>query len=427
MAPKLLRESAESNGLAKRNKRGVETMATVFPGRELAHVWNSQTQPEGRNNNGQFYFTGRRLYSYGSHYLAGFIMPDGVALLNASGYSITTSKHMSFAHGATCNRRTIHAPKLTDLDYALRGAAEGKAKRYRREVREYLGKHASELSEEAAAYIAGVFGLSRSLPAIRRKAERDAAKAKAEAERRAHAAALADAKRFAEMTAESFALAIPDDDGRDVVSGRWINGGLDGFAKRLARAHKAASAAGQTRRKAILWDRLKAVRAFAKPETGVFGGAERSFATAEAIAAEKERRRLEREREEAERRQAWLDGKGSGRFSDANGGALLRIIGDPGEPETAQLETSHGARVPLNHAIKAFRFVKLIRETGGHWQRNGRTVRVGFYQLDSIDPDGFNAGCHRINWPEIERVARLAGVFDCPASDAAAEPSASAA
>jgi hypothetical protein len=73
------------------------------------------------------------------------------------------------------------------------------------------------------------------------------------------------------------------------------------------------------------------------------------------------------------------------------------------------------------HAIKAFRFVKLIREKGGHWQRNGRTVRVGHYQLDSIDPDGFNAGCHRINWPEIERVAKLAGVWTLPADDAAEE------
>lgn len=30
-------------------------------------------------------------------------------------------------------------------------------------------------------------------------------------------------------------------------------------------------------------------------------------------------------------------------------------------------------------------------------------------------------GCHRINWPEIERVAKLAGVFDLPADDSAEE------
>jgi hypothetical protein len=103
---------------------------------------------------------------------------------------------------------------------------------------------------------------------------------------------------------------------------------------------------------------------------------------------------------------------------------LIRIEGDG---DGAELVTSQGARVPLSHAVKAFRFVKLIRQSGGHWERNGRVVRVGHYQLDAIDPDGFKAGCHRINWPEIERVAKLAGVFELPPSDAAAEPSTKAA
>ena len=397
-------------------------MSKRYPGREVAHVWNSQTQEEGQNNNGQFYFIGRRLYSYGSHYLVGFIMPDGSVLMNDSSYSITTSKHKSFAANATHNRRRYYAPNLTALDYSLRRLAKGKsAKAERPEIRRYLLEHAAELSDGSGLYIAGLVGLSRSWPAIKREAERKAAKAKAEAAKRAKAASLADAKRLATMSAEAFALAIPDGNGRDVVSGNYI-GERSRFAKRLSAAHRAASAAGWTRVKAILWSRLQAIRAFERdPEAPTI------TADAEAIKAERERRRLEAERIEAERRAAWINGVGSGRFTDANGGALLRIRGDASDPENAELETSHGARVPLTHAIKAFRFVKLIRETGGHWQRNGRTVRVGHYQLDSIDPDGFNAGCHRINWPEIERVAKLAGVFDCPPSDAAAEPCASAA
>ena len=396
-------------------------MPNVYPGRELAHVWNSQTQEEGRNNNGQFYFIGRRLYSYGSHFLVGFIMPDGSALMNDSGYSITTGKHKSFANGATLNRRRYYAPRLTDLDYALRAAAEGNAKRYRNEVRQYLLANAGELCEGSGEYIARLFGLARSWPAIQRQAERNKAKAKADAAKRAHAQALAEAKLFAEMTDESFALAIPDKSGRDVVSGRYTESRKE-FTKRISRAHKAASAAGQTRRKAILWERLKALRAWHSDSV-----AGRITPSAEAIQREKARRIAEAEKREAEKRAAWIAGETNARVSDPDGGALLRIAGDPGEPDSAELETSHGARVPLSHAIKAFRFVKLIRENGGAWQRNGRTVRVGHYQLDSIDPAGFNAGCHRINWPEIERVAKLAGVFDCEPSDAAAEPSHAAA
>jgi hypothetical protein len=391
-------------------------MSKRYPGREVAHVWNSQTEAEGQNNNGQFYFIGSRIYSYGSHYLVGFILPDGVALLNSSGYSITTSKHKSFAWSAVSNRTTHHVPDLTALDYALRDLESGSKshiKRQRATVRQYLAKHAGELSEETGAYVARIFGLLRSWPAIKRKAERDAIKAKAESRRRNQVQALALAKRFADMTPEAFALAIPDGDGRDVVSGQYTES-RDRFTKSLAAAHKAASALGQTRRKAILWERLKAVRNFERdPQAPLI------HPDAEAIAAERERRRVEAERLEAERRQAWLEGKGSGRFTDASGGALLRIRGDMSDPESAELETSHGARVPLIHAIKVFRFVKLIREKDGHWQRNGSTVRVGHYQLDSIDPNGFNAGCHRINWPEIERVAKLAGVFNAPADDSA--------
>jgi hypothetical protein len=153
-----------------------------------------------------------------------------------------------------------------------------------------------------------------------------------------------------------------------------------------------------------------------------------SKAEAEAnIAAAIEAERL-RNADLAEKRDAWRNGAelralGEHRLDDGDGGALLRIEGDG---DGAELVTSQGARVPLAHAVKAFRFVKLIREAGGHWQRNGRVVRVGHYQLDSIDPAGFNAGCHRINWPEIERVAKLAGVFELPPSDDAAEPKAAA-
>lgn len=90
------------------------------------------------------------------------------------------------------------------------------------------------------------------------------------------------------------------------------------------------------------------------------------------------------------------------------------------------LETSHGADVPLAHAVKAFRFVKLVRERGETWRRNGRTIRVGHYQIDAIDAGGFTAGCHRINWGEIERLARELGVLDAPADDSAVIQSAHA-
>lgn len=144
---------------------------------------------------------------------------------------------------------------------------------------------------------------------------------------------------------------------------------------------------------------------------------------AEQVAARKEREAA-KEADYRQRAAAWIAGENVSlhRAGLTNQGApvLLRVVHGKTVAES-ELQTSLGAQVPLSHAIKAFRFIKLIRERGEAWARNGRTVRVGHFQIDKIMPNGdFVAGCHRIGWPEVERVARLLSVFDDPASDAAA-------
>lgn len=128
------------------------------------------------------------------------------------------------------------------------------------------------------------------------------------------------------------------------------------------------------------------------------------------LRAERAARAQREESAEAARRRAdWLAGVPNGwHGDDGAGGAMMRIRGDV-------LETSQGASVPLAHAVKVFRFVKACREAGKPWKRNGAAIRVGHFQVDSIDTAGnFRAGCHSFNWHELERVAKLAGVFDCP-------------
>lgn len=129
----------------------------------------------------------------------------------------------------------------------------------------------------------------------------------------------------------------------------------------------------------------------------------------------RERERREKEERERERLAAFRE-RGVVAYphlSDEKGGALLTVTG-------GELVTSWGARVPLADAIRVFRFAKLCRETGKAWHANGRRVYCGHYQIDKIMPDGgFRAGCHLINWPEIEAAAILAGVVDMPADDSA--------
>lgn len=125
----------------------------------------------------------------------------------------------------------------------------------------------------------------------------------------------------------------------------------------------------------------------------------------------------ERQRKVAEAAEAicrWRAGEGSARheWKDSEGGALLRVYND-------SLQTSWGASVPLADAVAVFRFVKMVRARGTSWHANGKRIYVGSYSVDKVMPSGsFKAGCHLINWPEIERAAIAAGVFEQEASDA---------
>ncbi len=71
--------------------------------------------------------------------------------------------------------------------------------------------------------------------------------------------------------------------------------------------------------------------------------------------------------------------------------------------EGEELVSTLGARVPLHDARVAYRFATSKRAQG--WHRNGETCPVGNYSLDAINEQGIVAGCHRITWDEITRLA----------------------
>jgi len=147
--------------------------------------------------------------------------------------------------------------------------------------------------------------------------------------------------------------------------------------------------------------------------------ADLSGMVAECQAIEK-RERVRKQRAEAKRQREWETRKAEamGRLDEwANGGAIdrwafggydlpirLRVKGD-------ELQTSRGASVPFAHAVKAFRIIKHLHDKGQAYDRNGHTIHLGQFALDAIDPQGnVTAGCHHVEWEEIERVATLAGV-----------------
>lgn len=503
---------------------------TVFNSHsEVAHVWAQNSEETGRSD-GRLYFDGPALFSYGPHYLAGFIMPDGVALLNEDSYSVSTSKHKNHAFRAVLHRTRHFLPGLTELRHDLNylAAAQGDSRvssgRRPADVRQSVRAWAVDTltkgdlapDSDGLAYLLKAAGLGRSVAAIRREAEKRARREAQDNARREERAREGEARRLSdgmtdsEFRAEVRGLATRTYDSesrlktlnRNLLNAqKWANG-RKGWKVRHAtlkarRAYVRATLADLDRRQAraaaIQETRnaiqvLRVLRGGSEanlhgriPGAAIGSGSPlhspdarnpdpeadrgerfailaaqtlailacspigippdlRARITAAAEAAQapasaaretrqaritaaaeaREAARLERERAD---REAWLRGD-SVRFygRDAQGGAYLRAVrverDESGEITGGVLQTSQGAEVPLPHAIRAFRFLKWCRETGREWNRNGRTLRVGFYQVDYVGPEGdFRAGCHFIRWAEVARVAMRLGVADLAAQD----------
>lgn len=451
-------------------------MAEVFSNDMVAHVWAQMNKDSGDSNNGQFYFRGPRLYSYGSHFVAGFIDREGRAWMNGDSYSLTTSKHMSYAWRAVSHRKSFRIPSLTGIVGAIESLGDkSRAAFVKRELSAYMDSHWRSFpadSEAGAILWAGV--------SPRGSWEAEYARLEAKAAKAAKRAAAANKRAGLALAREVAAIPL------DMVRLRMIQVAMAASDWDKERKLKAAvgyyqeahkgSAPGKTR--AAVWARVKLARelaarlarhssaAFAKRRgaiatlrriwAGDYGGAATplNYALAERQAIREaleahgpaelrakaaarldylagEIERLEREQEAARmaeqeaERLAWLaDSPDAPRrayhLKDERGGALIRATGvelDGCRVIAGTLETSQGATVPLSHAVRAFAFVRAVRERGEAWERSGSGPRVGHFQIDRVDSSGdFVAGCHRINWNEVERLARELGVWYCPAT-----------
>lgn len=85
-------------------------MKTVFSdSSQVAHIWANQSQDEAKNSNHTFYFHGRTIYSYGSHFPIAEISKEDSNLIffTTRSYSPTTSKHISYVRRAIADYKKI--------------------------------------------------------------------------------------------------------------------------------------------------------------------------------------------------------------------------------------------------------------------------------------------------------------------------------
>lgn len=97
-------------------------MKKVFTKSEdVIHLWANKVQDEARCSNVFFYKNGYEksnfpiIYSYGRHYELSRFIDENTVLINDSGYSVTTSKHISEISYATRQYKQFFKTK-TDLD-----------------------------------------------------------------------------------------------------------------------------------------------------------------------------------------------------------------------------------------------------------------------------------------------------------------------
>lgn len=79
---------------------------------ELIHVFAQQSQYEGTCGN--LFFYGKKIYSYGYHYLLGEFLDSNTILINDRGYSNSTAKHINYLRQATNQYKRFYVTETNE-------------------------------------------------------------------------------------------------------------------------------------------------------------------------------------------------------------------------------------------------------------------------------------------------------------------------
>lgn len=322
-------------------------MKTVFTNAQTAHVWAQQNQEHGKSSNGQFYFRNKTIYSYRDSWPLSTFATPNIVLINNTSYSVTTSKHSGYVRNALSSSVTKYTLSRDALDYYVSAWNGDFSSFVKQLIRDCEREYTNALNS-----------------AIKRRKEA------------LRASDINTALRYIQDTLlmlNDLEMDAPD----KIVSLRdtLLKDNLE-----LLDYHKA---------------RVEKTKADAEKQ-----------------------RQIDEEKRKAlitECIDDWYNMRSSQRLIDAgnyairNGGKVyMRINGD-------DIETSRGARFPLSHAIKAFKFIRMIKELNSKINKPAKpfkTIHLGHFQIDEITPEGHvRAGCHFVEWDQIERLATVLKIY----------------
>lgn len=106
-------------------------------------------------------------------------------------------------------------------------------------------------------------------------------------------------------------------------------------------------------------------------------------------------KRAERIKAQAEALENWRAGLDVRNFFEVT---ALRIKDD-------EIQTTKGARIPVDHAIKFWGLIKSWHEKGVSYVKDHHSIHLGNYSVNSFKDDVLTVGCHTIPYSEIESIA----------------------
>lgn len=332
-------------------------MKTVFGSHnQLAHVWAQQNVPEGYSSDKRMFFDGPTLYSYGRHYAIAMFSTDKkgnpVVLFNSSGYSPSTGKHTSIA------RRAVSVPivELRDPTKPPQWTIEF----IDLDFANLLKKYAATTHAGAKAKIV------RTLEALNRER---------------------------------------NDIGNYLIKGfrpKALPKDLAKHALKLVEADKAKAKAAEEKRLAAFEAEIAQAEIVLEAKRDEWPAMWRTGFTPpltsdghEVSAWRRAVHYLCYDRDTVLMRVRKMTRKGDAFFN---------------EDVPTTIETSRGAEFPIDAALRALPVIRRMKKQGKGWQRNGETLPLGSFQIDTIYPDGnVKAGCHLVTYAEIELIAKELG------------------
>jgi hypothetical protein len=99
--------------------------------------------------------------------------------------------------------------------------------------------------------------------------------------------------------------------------------------------------------------------------------------------------------EQAEALEKWRAGHDVRNYFEVT---ALRIKDD-------EIQTTRGARIPLDHAIKFWGLIKSWHEKGIQYVKDHHSINLGHYTVNKFDGQTLTVGCHSIPYSEIESIA----------------------